>query len=93
MVFEGTVGLGVALLLVTGLAEWAKYKQKRERAFKFLAGAGFMLVTSAVFALTPPFGEFAGVYGGLQSLLVLLGTIFALLAVVFLIYEGISEWR
>jgi len=93
MVFEGTVGLGVALLLVTGLAEWAKYKQKRERAFKWLAGAGVLLVASAVFALAPPFGEFSGVYRGLQSLLELLGAISALLAVVFLVYEGISEWK
>ncbi|MBI2578917.1 MAG: hypothetical protein HYW26_04360 [Candidatus Aenigmarchaeota archaeon] len=93
MVFEGTVGLGVALLLITGLAEWAKYKQKRERAFKFLAGAGVLLAASAVFALTPPFGEFSGVYNGLKNLLEMLGAVSALLAVVFLIYEGISEMR
>lgn len=93
MVFEGTVGLGVAMLVVTALAEWAKYKQKRERAFKFLAGAGVFLVASAVFALAPPFGEFAGVYSGLKSLLELLGVVLTLLAAVFLVYEGISELR
>lgn len=93
MVFEGAVGLGVALLLVTGLAEWSKYKSKRERAFKFLAGAGFLLVASAVFTMSPPFAEFAGAYTGLNVLLQLLGAVFALLAVVFLVYEGISEIR
>ena len=93
MVFEGVVGLGVALLLAAALAEWAKYRQRRERAFRFLAGAGFLLVASGVFSLVPPFGEFASVYSGLRNLLELLGAVSALLGVVFLIYEGVSEWR
>lgn len=91
MVFwEGTLGIAVGLFVLLALAEYSKYRQRRERAFRLLAASGFLLAASVAFSLPDVFN--LGFNSFLQDILLFLGELAALGAVIFLVIDSLKDW-
>ena len=89
-VFEGTLGLGIALLLAVALAEYAKVRHKSEKGFSWLGvSAAFFLFSGAFTA--PAVGQYLSQISILDGVFQLLGWLFALIAVIFVAYETLLE--
>lgn len=87
VLFEGTLGIGIALLLAVALAEIAKVRQKHEKAFNWLAIGGVMFLAANVFSLPPVFSVTAQLNIYLNQLFLALGKIAVIAAAVYLAVE------
>jgi hypothetical protein len=95
MVFEGLVGLGVALLLAPAFAEYAKIRKRAERGFNWLAASGVWFIFAATFGAgyATTLGGYLGAtaWGGLGSIFEIIGWLFALIETIFVVYEMLVE--
>lgn len=55
VLFEGTLGVGIALLLAVALAEAAKVRQQYAKAFNWLTVSGVLFLAANVFTLPAVF--------------------------------------
>jgi hypothetical protein len=86
--FEGTLGLGVGLLLAVAFAYYAKFKA--EKGFNWLGVSAVFFLFSAAFA-APAVGTYLASVTILKDIFELLGWLFALIATVFVAYETLLE--
>jgi len=86
-----TVNLAVAIFIVVALAEFAKYRQTRPHAFRLLSGAGLLFLVAGVFSLPDVFG--LGVNSIISNIAQLIGEIVALVALVFLVWDSLKDWK
>lgn len=93
MVFEGIVGLGVALLLAPAIAEYGKVRHKAEKGFNWLAVAGVMFIFAASFAVPviATEGAWLSAVKDVGPVFQILGWLFALIGVIFVGYEALLE--
>jgi len=96
MVFEGMVGLGIALLLAPAIAEYAKLRHKANKGFAWLAVSGVFFLFASSFAVTTTVGTWIEGTGGTTWALVgnvfeAVGWILALIGTLFVGYEIILE--
>jgi hypothetical protein len=94
MVFEGIVGLGVAMLLAPAIAEYAKLRHKAEKGFSWVATAGVFLIFSAAFTVLPSISSPTGWLSVVQpvgAIFEVVGWLFALIGVLFIAYEVLLE--
>ena len=91
VLFGPTLDVGVALLLVTALAEYGRFREKRQQAFRLLASAGFLLVGAGVFESVPRITFFASTHNLVQSVFQASGEIIAILAVIVLAINAVLE--
>jgi len=89
--FDGvTLGLGIAFLLAVALAEYAKVRHKAEKGFGWLVVSAAFFLFSAAFA-APAVGSYLGQISILDTAFQLLGWLFALISVIFIVYETLLE--
>lgn len=88
--FDGTLGLGIAFLLAVALAEYAKVRHKSEKGFSWLVVAAAFFLFSGAFA-APAVGIYLSQISILDWAFQLLGWLFALIAVIFIVYESLLE--
>ncbi len=95
MVLEGLVGLGVALLLGTALAEYSKFRHKSEKGWNWIALGGTWLLFAGTFSPTSALAGYIGsaVLGGIGSIFEVLGWLFALIGAIFVAYETLVASR
>jgi len=93
MVFEGLVGLGVAVLLGLALAEYAKWRSKAERGWNWLAVAGVWFIFAGAFGVATTLGGYIGAatWSGISAIFEVLGWIFALIGTLLVAYELLVE--
>ena len=86
-----TVNIAVAIFIVVALAEFAKYRQTRPHAFRLLSSAGLLLLVAGVFTLPDVFGlAYNALIGSVAQLL---GEIVALIALLFLVWDALKDWK
>ncbi len=87
------VDVGVGVLILVALAQYAKIRDKAEKGFNWLAASGAILLFSGLFEVAPALGNLigSGIWSGLGSLFQIVGWIFALVGVCFVAYETIVE--
>lgn len=86
-----TVNMAVAIFIVVALAEFSKYRQTRPHAFRLLASAGLLFLVAGVFTLPDVFGiAFNAIIGDTAQLL---GEVVALVALVFLAWDSLRDWK
>lgn len=85
--------MGIALMVGAVLAEYARYREKRQQAFRLLAASGFLLLVGGIFDVAPPLSFFAGAHTVLVSILLTLGEVVAIVAVIVLAYDVATEKR
>ncbi|MBI4017477.1 MAG: hypothetical protein HY366_00860 [Candidatus Aenigmarchaeota archaeon] len=81
-----TLNLGLVLLIVPALAEWAKVRKASEKAYAWIAAGGVSFVLAATFGASGALAQFAGsaassgwlLFDGLGFVLVLVGALMAL---------------
>ena len=93
VLFGGMIDVGIALMAGAVLAEYAKYREKRQQAFRLLAASGFLLLVGGIFDAVPSVSYFAGAHPILVSILLTLGEVVAIVAVVVLAYDVATERR
>ena len=89
MVFEGLIGVGVALLLGTALAEFSKFRHKSEKGWSWIALGGAWFLFAGTFTASSV-GSLIGapaVWAGIGQVFEVLGWLFALIGAVFVAYE------
>ncbi|MFQ6056456.1 MAG: hypothetical protein ACE5J3_10805 [Methanosarcinales archaeon] len=95
MVFEGMVGLGIALLLAPAIAEYAKLRHKADKGFAWLAVAGVFFLFASSFAVATKVGGYIdpslATWGAIGSLFEVIGWILALIGTLFVGYEVLLE--
>ncbi len=93
MVFEGLVGLGIALLFGTALAEYSKFRQKSTRGWNWLALAGAWFIFAGSFGVATALAPYvtATLWEGISLLFQTLGWLFALIGAIFVAYETLVE--
>lgn len=95
MVFEGMVGLGIALLLAPAIAEYAKLRHKASKGFAWLAVAGVFFLFASSFAVTEAVGTWVDpeleIWTLVGNFFVGLGWFLALLGTLFVGYEILLE--
>jgi hypothetical protein len=87
---SGLVDLGVALLLIVALAEFAKVKRKSERGYNWLAASGMLMLFAGgteVMPATIPYIQDLF----LTQIFSLAGWVFALIGALFILYETLLE--
>lgn len=82
--FEGTLGVGTALLIAVALAEIAKVRQRHERAFEWLTVAGVLFLAANVFSLPVVFSFTAQANVYLVQLFTALGKIAVIVSIIYL---------
>lgn len=90
VLFEGTLGLGIGLLLAVALAEIAKYRERHEKAFRALAASAVMFLVASVFTLSPIVTP-SNIYTIAKQVFEALGKIFAVIAAGLLLYESLMK--
>jgi len=92
-IFEGLIGLGIALLLAPAIAEYAKLRRKGEKGFGWVAASGVFFLFAGTFALTPTLGTYVGadVWSGVGTVFEVIGWILALIGTIFVGYEMLVE--
>lgn len=92
MVFEGIVGVGVAILLGLALAEYSKWRSKAERGWNWLAVAGVWLIFAGTLSVVPALSGVLtwGTYG-VADIFSVIGWIFALIGTLLVAYELLIE--
>jgi hypothetical protein len=93
MVFEGLVGVGVAIIFALALAEYAKWRSKAERGWNWLAVAGVWFIFAGSFAVATTIGGYVGasVWSGISAIFEVLGWVFALIGTLLVAYEVLVE--
>ncbi len=86
-----TVNLAVAIFIVVALAEFAKYRQARPHAFRLLASAALLFLVAGIFTLPDVFG--LSFNAPISNIAQLFGEIAALVALVFLVWDSIKDWK
>lgn len=89
-IFEGLLGLGIALLLAPAIAEYAKIRNKAERGFNWLAVSGVFFLFAGTFD-APVASVWLGAIAPLGWVFQVLGWIVALIAAIFVAYEALLE--
>jgi hypothetical protein len=92
MVFEGLVGLGVAILLGLALAEYGKWRSKAEKGWNWLAVAGVWFIFAAALPVVPALSGVLvwGTYS-VADIFSVIGWIFALIGTLLVAYELLVE--
>jgi hypothetical protein len=92
MVFEGLVGLGVAILVGLALAEYAKWRAKAARGWSWLAVAAVWFIFAGALPLVPALSGVLvwGAYS-LADIFSVIGWIFALIGTLLVAYEVLVE--
>jgi len=95
MVLDGLVGLGVALLLGTALAEYSKFRHKAEKGWNWLSLGGVLFLFAGSFSVAGSLGNIVGpaIWSGLSSLFEVVGWLFALIGAFFVAYEILVTTR
>jgi len=95
VLFGGILDVGIALLVVTALAEYARYRERRQQAFRLLAAAGFLFVVAGLFEnpSTAGFSYFGGAHTILVSIMQSLGEVVAVVSAIVLAYDVATEKR
>lgn len=95
VLFEGTLGIGIALLSAVALAEVAKVRQRHEKAFGWLAMSGVLFLSANVFSLPAVFSVTAQVNSYLSQLFLALAKIAVLVSVGYMAVDilGIKKKR
>lgn len=86
-----TLNLAVTIFIVIALAEFAKYRQSRPRAFRLLASAGLLFLVAGVFSLPDVFG--LSINAPVRAIAQFLGEILAVIALVFLVWDSVKDWQ
>ncbi len=86
-----TLNLAVTIFIVVALAEYSKYRQARPHAFRLLASAGLLFLVAGVFTLPNVFGINVNLI--ISDIAQLVGEIVALLALVFLVWDSLKDWK
>lgn len=95
--FEGVVGLGLALLTGLALAEWGKFRNKAEKGFNLLALGGVWFLFSGATSVAAGSGGFPSVASlasqltAVSDIFGIIGWIFALIGTLFAAYEVLVE--
>lgn len=87
---SGLIDLGVALLLVVALAEFAKVKRKSERGYSWLAASGVLMIFAGATEVLPASIPYIQDLF-LSQIFSLAGWIFALIGALFILYETLME--
>ena len=93
MVFEGMVGLGIAMLLAPAIAEYAKVRHKADKGFNWLATAGVFFLFAASFPVAVTLGGYVGgaTWVGIASIFEVVGWLLALIGTIFVGYQMLFE--
>jgi len=93
MVFEGMVGLGIALLLAPAIAEYAKIRHKADKGFNWIATSGVFFLFAASFTVAGTLGGYVGepVWAGIGSIFEVVGWLLALIGTIFVGYQILFE--
>ncbi len=94
MVFEASlVDVGIALLLAVALAQYAKFRDKAEKGFNWLAASGVFLIFAGLMPVTSTLSGFvtSGIWNGVGSVFEIIGWVFALVGTIFVGYESLVE--
>ena len=86
-----TLNIAVAIFVVVALAEFAKYRQTRPHAFRLLSSAGLLFLVAGAFALQDVLGFYVNQF--ISQVAQLFGEIVALVALVFLVWDSLRDWR
>jgi hypothetical protein len=91
--FGGMIDLGVALILITALAEYFKFRKAADKGFSWLAVAGVFFVFAGTFGVATSLGTYIGTtaWTGLEQIFEILGWIFALIGTLFVAYQVLVE--
>ncbi len=86
------IEIGIALLLGTALAEYAKFRKKSEKGWAWIATAGVLFLFAGSFLGVPAVDTFLtfGSYG-LKDIFAVIGWLFALIGAIFVAYEVLLE--
>ena len=87
MVFEGLVGLGIAMLLAPAIAEYAKIRNKADRAFNFIASAGVCFLFASTLTVASSLRANIPYASGIEMVVELVGWLLALIGTVFVAYQ------
>ena len=95
MVFEGTIGIGIALLLAPVLAEYAKVRSKSQRGFNWLAVGGVWFIFASSFAISSTLGGLVGseLWSTIGSFFEVLAWLWALIGTLYIGYDIILEGK
>jgi len=88
VLFEGTLGVGIAFLLAVALAQYAKFKASK--GLSWLGVAAVFFLFSGAFAV-PAVTTWLSSVAILKEIFELLGWLFALIAAIFVAYETLLE--
>lgn len=93
VLFEGMIGVGIALLLAPVLAEYAKIRHKADKGFAWLAVAGVFFLFTGTFASAVTLGGYVGdaTWNTLASIFEVIGWLLALIGTIFVAYEILLE--
>jgi hypothetical protein len=86
---SGLIEVGVALLLVVALAEFAKVKRKSERGYVWLSASGVMMIFAGATEILPGIPYIGDLF--LTQIFALIGWVFALIGAIFVLYETLME--
>ena len=86
-----TLNLAVTIFIVVALAEYSKYRQSRPHAFRLLSSAGLLFLVAGVFTLPNVFG--ISVNSIISDIAQLVGEVVALVALVFLVWDSVKDWK
>jgi len=93
-IFEGLLGLGVAILLGSALAEYAKFRHKAEKGWNWLMLGGTWFLFAGSFGVASSLGSLINaptIWLQFGQIFEALGWLFALIGAIFVAYETIFE--
>jgi len=92
MVFEGMVGLGIAMLLAPAIAEYAKIRHKADKGFNWIATSGVFFLFAASFDVAKTLGTYLNTtWLGIGSIFEVVGWLLALIGTIFVGYQILFE--
>ncbi len=91
-IFEvAAINIAVAIFVVVALAEFSKYRQTRPHSFRVLASSGLLFLVAGIFTLPDVFG--LSVNSTIASGAQLAGEVVAVVALVFLVWDSLKDWK
>ncbi|MDI6799057.1 MAG: hypothetical protein QMD12_03655 [Candidatus Aenigmarchaeota archaeon] len=88
----GVLELGIALLLGTALAEYAKFRHKAEKGWAWIATAGVFMLFAGAFSAVPIVDTYLTFERyGLKDVFAVIGWLFALIGTLLVAYEVLLE--
>lgn len=86
-----TINVAIAIFVVVALAEFSKYRQTRPHAFRLLASAGLLFLVAGIFSLPDVYvPNVNSLVGGIAQLI---GEVVVVVALVFLVWDSIKDWK